>query len=185
MKIQVRGNHLEVTDALRQYVEKKIGRLEKYFHAPTEYSVQVTLSVVKDLHTVEVTMPINGFVIRAEEKSGDMYASIDTVTDKLEKQIEKHKAKLNKRLRQEGFHSLFKEQGEGAVRVLTEDEEEFGDVVRVKKFAVKPMPVDEAIMQMDLLGHDFFVFSNADTDEVNVVYKRRDGQYGLIEPTFA
>ncbi|ASS76887.1 ribosomal subunit interface protein [Tumebacillus algifaecis] len=185
MKIQVRGNHLEVTEALRQYVDKKIGRLEKYFHAPTEFSVHVTLSVVRDYHTVEVTMPINGFVLRAEEKSGDMYASIDTVSDKLEKQIEKHKAKLNKRLRQEGVSSLFKEHGESAVHVLTEDETDLGDVVRVKKFAVKPMPVDEAVMQMDLLGHDFFVFSNAETDEVNVVYKRKDGQYGLIEPTFA
>lgn len=185
MKIQVRGNHLEVTEALHQYVEKKIGRLEKYFHAPTEHTVHVTLSVVRDYHTVEVTMPINGFVIRAEERSGDMYASIDTVSDKLEKQIEKHKTKLNKRVRQEGTHSLFKEQGEGNLGVLVEDEEDLSDLVRVKKFAVKPMPVDEAIMQMDLLGHDFFVFSNAETEEVNVVYKRKDGQYGLIEPTFA
>jgi putative sigma-54 modulation protein len=185
VKIQVRGNHLEVTEALHQYVDKKIGRLEKYFHAPTEQTVHVTLSVVKDLHSVEVTMPINGYVIRAEEKSGDMYASIDMVCDKLEKQIEKHKTKLNKRLRQEGIHSLFVEQGGDDAARVPAGADELGDVVRVKKFAVKPMPVDEAIMQMDLLGHDFFVFSNAETEEVNVVYKRKDGQYGLIEPTFA
>jgi putative sigma-54 modulation protein len=185
MNIQIRGNHLEVTEALREYVEKKIGRLEKYFHAPTDQAVQVTLSVNKESHSVEVTMPLNGFVIRAEERSGDMYASIDVVSDKVEKQIEKHKTKLSKRLRQEGVASLFKEVVPPApVATLTEaDEDE--QVVRVKRFAVKPMPVDEAVMQMDLLGHDFFVFSNAETEEVNVVYKRKDGQYGLIEPTFA
>lgn len=182
MKIQVRGQHLEVTEALRQYVEKKIGRLEKYFNAPSVHIVQVTLSVVRDLHAIEVTMPVNGYVVRAEEKSGDMYASIDVVTDKLEKQIEKHKSKLNKRLKQEGIHSLFVEQEAAAAVAVATDE---ADVVRTKRFAVKPMDVDEAIMQMDLLGHDFFVFSNAETEEVNVVYRRKDGAYGLIEPTFA
>ncbi|HEU4965600.1 MAG TPA: ribosome-associated translation inhibitor RaiA [Bacilli bacterium] len=183
MKIQVRGQHLDVTEALRQYVEKKIGRLEKYFNAPSVHTVSVTLSVVKDLHAVEVTMPINGYVIRAEEKSSDMYASIDTVSDKLEKQIEKHKSKINKRLKQEGIHSLFVE-AEAAV-ALAPTVEADSDLVRVKRFAVKPMDVDEAIMQMDLLGHDFFVFSNADSEEVNVVYRRKDGAYGLIEPSYA
>jgi putative sigma-54 modulation protein len=183
MKIQVRGSNLEVTEALQNYAEKKIGRLEKYFQAPSVHSVNVTLSVVKDLHSVEVTMPLDGFVLRAEEKSPDMYASIDNVSEKLEKQIEKHKTKLNKRLRQEGIHSLFIEPAEAPAAVAVEAETD--EVVRVKKFAIKPMPVDEAILQMDLLGHDFFVFSNAETEEVNVVYKRNDGQYGLIEPTFA
>ena len=185
MKIQVRGKHLDVTEALQSYVEKKIGRLEKYFHAPSNQTVTVTLSVIKDLHAVEVTMPLDGFVIRAEEKSGDMYASIDLVSDKLEKQIEKNKSKLNKRLKQEGIHTLFIEPGEAPAAVTVAEEADEDEVVRVKRFAVKPMPIDEAIMQMDLLGHDFFVFSNADTEEVNVVYKRKDGQYGLIEPTFA
>jgi putative sigma-54 modulation protein len=179
MNIQVRGDHLEITDALRDYAEKKIGRLDKYFDMPPETAVNVTLSVEKDIHTVEVTMIIGGLILRAEENSPDMYASIDLVTEKLEKQIEKYKTKLNRRFRQEGIRTLFQETGTAPA-----DTKE-PEVVRVKRFAVKPMPVEEAIMQMDLLGHDFFVFSNAETDEVNVVYKRKDGQYGLIEPTFA
>ena len=183
MNIQVRGTNLEVTQALQTYVEKKIGRLDKYFHAPLDQKVTVTLSVIKDFHSVEVTMPVNGYVIRAEEKSGDMYASIDLVCDKLEKQIEKHKTKLNKRLKQEGIHSLFKEPE--TVPTAVAQLEDVDEIVRVKRFAVKPMTVDEAIMQMDLLGHDFFVFSNSDSEEVNVIYKRKGGQYGLIEPTFA
>jgi putative sigma-54 modulation protein len=179
MNIQVRGDHLEITDALRDYAEKKIGRLDKYFDMPPETVVNVTLSVEKDIHTVEVTMIIGGLILRAEENSPDMYASIDLVTEKLEKQIEKYKTKINRRFRQEGIRTLFKDAG--AAHTDAEEPE----VVRVKRFAIKPMPVEEAIMQMDLLGHDFFVFSNAETDEVNVVYKRKDGQYGLIEPTFA
>ncbi|PWK05717.1 ribosome hibernation-promoting factor, HPF/YfiA family [Tumebacillus permanentifrigoris] len=183
MKIQVRGNHLDVTEALHDYVDKKIGRLEKFFQDASGHAVHVTLSVVKDLHTVEVTLPFNGFVIRAEERSTDMYASIDAVSDKVEKQIKKHKTKLNKRMLQEGIHTLFKEVEEVPARAAAHDDED--EVVRVKRFAVKPMPLDEAIMQMDMLGHDFFVFTNSESEEVNVVYKRRDGQLGLIEPTFA
>lgn len=180
MKIQVRGDHhLEVTDALKDYAVKKIGRLEKFFDRPESVEVQVTLSVKKDTHTVEVTMPLGGIILRAEEKSPDMYASIDLVVEKLEKQINKHKSKLNRRFRQEGIRTYFKE-ANGTANVANE-----ASIVRVKRFAIKPMPVEEAIMQMDLLGHDFFVFSNAETDEVNVVYKRKDGQYGLIEPTFS
>ncbi|MBL0389363.1 ribosome-associated translation inhibitor RaiA [Tumebacillus sp. ITR2] len=184
MKIQVRGNRLEVTEALQDYVEKKIGRLEKFFHDASGHAVHVTLSVVKskDLHVVEVTLPFNGLVIRAEERSPDMYASIDAVSDKLETQIKKHKDKINQRMQQEGIHTLFKEMEAVPTPAVADDEDE---IVRVKRFAIKPMPLDEAVLQLDLLGHDFFVFSNAETQEVNVVYKRKDGQLGLIEPTFA
>lgn len=181
MKIQLRGEHLEITDALRDYVEKKIGRLEKYFDTPPAQSVQVTLSVVRDSHNVEVTMPINGILIRAEERSPDMYASIDLVAEKIEGQIRKHKTKLNRRFREQGIRALFQENGAAAAVAV---EEPAGEIVRVKKFALKPMTPEEAVLQMDLLGHDFFVFSNADTEEVNVVYKRNDGNYGLIEPEF-
>jgi len=186
MKIQIRGKDLDVTPALHDYVEKKIGRLEKFFSTPSIHDVHVTLSVVRDQHSVEVTMPLNNLILRAEEKSEDMYASIDVVSEKLERQLEKTKSKLAKRVKQDGIHSLFKEPGpERSQATAVVDEEADGEVVRVKRFAIKPMPIDEAIMQMDLLGHDFFVFSNAETDEVNVVYKRHDGQYGLIEPSFA
>lgn len=185
MKIQLRGDHLDITEALRDYVEKKIGRLEKYFDTPPVQAVQVTLSVVRDTHHVEVTMPLNGIMIRAEERSEDMYASIDVVAEKLEGQIRKHKTKLNRRFREEGIRTLFQENGTpAATTVAVEDETEDGSIVRVKKFAFKPMTPEEAVLQMDLLGHDFFVFANAETEEVNVVYKRHDGNFGLIEPEF-
>lgn len=181
MKVQTRGENLQLTDALRDYVEKKIGRMEKYFDTPPVQNVQVTLSVVRDLHIVEVTMPINGIMIRAEERSSDMYASIDLVTEKLEGQIRKHKTKLNRRFRDQGIRTMIREAAPTAVAV---EEDVDGQIVRVKKFAFKPMTAEEAVLQMDLLGHDFFVFSNAETDEVNVVYRRHDGNYGLIEPEF-
>lgn len=182
MKVQTRGENLQLTDALREYVEKKIGRMEKYFDTPPVQNVQVTLSVIRDLHIVEVTMPINGIMIRAEERSPDMYASIDLVTEKLEGQIRKHKTKLNRRFRDEGIRTIIRESA--ATALALEDADAEGQIVKVKKFAFKPMTAEEAVLQMDLLGHDFFVFSNAETDEVNVVYRRYDGNYGLIEPEF-
>ncbi|BCJ87888.1 ribosome hibernation-promoting factor, HPF/YfiA family [Effusibacillus dendaii] len=182
MNIQLRGENLDVTEALRSYVEKKIGRLEKYFDTPPK-QVQVTLSVIRDLHIVEVTMPLNGIIMRAEERSDDMYASIDLVAEKLEGQIRKHKTKLNRRFREAGIRTLFQENGAGPA-VAVEEDDETGRIVRVKKFAFKPMTAEEAVLQMDLLGHSFFVFSNAESNEVNVVYRREDGNYGLIEPSF-
>jgi putative sigma-54 modulation protein len=188
MRIQVRGDHLEVTPALREYAEKKIGRLEKYFSTSNVQDAHVTLAVANSKHTVEVTMPLNGILLRAEERTSDMYASIDLVSDKLEKQIEKHKSKINRRMKQEGLKTLFKDGSsatKGSAVSLQEVEDPSAEqLVRTKRFAFKPMVIDEAILQMDLLGHDFFVFSNSESEEVNVVYKRKDGHYGLIEPTF-
>ncbi|SFF46100.1 putative sigma-54 modulation protein [Paenibacillus algorifonticola] len=179
MEYIIRGQHLQVTDALKEYVEKKLGRLEKYFEAPTSETT-VTLSVTKGIHAVEVTIPIARNFLRAEEKSADMYASIDTVVDKLERQIRKHKTKVNRRFRHDsGVKSLFREEG-SAVGVLEHEEEDF-EVVRTKKFLLKPMDVEEAILQMNMVGHNFFVFANSINEEVNVVYKRDDGTYGLIE----
>lgn len=183
MRIHVRGDNLAVTEALREYAERKVGRLEKYFDAPPEQDVYVTLSVQRGQHKVEVTMTLGGIVFRAEEKSGDMYSSLDLVVDKLVAQIERHKSKLNKRFRQAGIRPLVKEAvSEPPEEKQDEKQDGAGEVVRVKRFPVKPMPVEEAILQMDLLGHDFFVFSNAETNEVNVVYRRKDGNYGLIVP---
>jgi putative sigma-54 modulation protein len=181
MKFTIRGQNLQVTDALKEYVMKKIGRLEKYFEFPESSEVTVTLSVTKNIHAVEVTIPLPGVLLRAEEKGEDMYASIDLVTEKLERQIRKHKTKVNRKLRRDGTRTLFKDSYEGsAVRVL--DEEEVYQLVRTKRFQLKPMDVDEAILQMNLVGHNFFVFANADSQQVNVVYRRNDGTYGLIEP---
>jgi len=179
MVYNIRGQRFQVTDALRDYVEKKLSRLDKYFETPVASEINVTLSVTKGQHIVEVTIPLVGVMLRAEEKSDDMYASIDTVVDKLERQIRKHKTKVNRKFRQDsGVKTLFKEDG-GAVTVM--DEEDDLELVRTKRFTLKPMDVEEAILQMNLIGHNFFVFSNMDNKEVNVVYKRSDGKYGLIE----
>lgn len=181
MQFSIRGQQIEVTDALRDYVDKKLSRLEKYFDAPPTSEGFVTLNVVRGLHTVEVTIPLAGVTLRAEDRSDDMYASIDAVVDKLERQIRKHKTKLNRKFRQEGnLKTLFVEGSSSAVAVEEQDYDDL-EVVRNKRFTLKPMDVEEAILQMNMVGHNFFVFSNIDTSEVSVVYKRNDGKYGLIE----
>ncbi|NIK79333.1 putative sigma-54 modulation protein [Paenibacillus castaneae] len=180
MNYNIRGQRFQVTDALRDYVEKKLSRLDKYFETPVASDINVTLSVTKGIHAVEVTIPLTGVLLRAEEKSEDMYASIDIVVDKLERQIRKHKTKVNRKFRQaSSVHSLFTE-STAAVGVMDEEEDEL-ELVRTKRFALKPMDVEEAILQMNMVGHNFFVFANVDSTEVNVVYKRSDGKYGLIE----
>jgi len=181
MKFNVRGENIEVTNALREYAEKKVGRIEKYFDTPPTSDVHVTLKVVKDVHVVEVTVPLRGVVLRGEESNEDMYAAIDLVVEKLERQIRKHKTKINRKFRQEGsLRTLFKEEA-GNNNLCSEEEDEL-KIVKTKRFNIKPMDIEEAILQMDMLGHSFFVFSNAETEEMNVVYKRKDGRYGLIEP---
>lgn len=179
MEYKVRGQNIEVTDALLDYVEKKLGRLERYFETPPASGVNVTLSVTKDVHIIEVTIPLPSLLLRAENRSKDMYASIDGVVDKLERQIRKHKTKVNRKLRQAGAAEyLFREQETTPVAV---EEEDAFEVVRMKRFTLKPMDVEEAVLQMNMIGHNFFVFSNAVSKEVNVVYRRDDGRYGLIE----
>ncbi|HEY8529779.1 MAG TPA: ribosome-associated translation inhibitor RaiA [Paenibacillaceae bacterium] len=184
MRYNVRGRQMEVTKAIRDYIEKKLGRLEKYFVTPPDTDVNVTISVIRDQHVVEVTIPLPGVVLRAEERSNDMYASIDLVVDKLERQIRKHKTKINRKFRQTGLaKGPFKEDvpAAGAVNGAEPADEDEYELVRVKRFELKPMDVQEAILQMNLLGHSFFVFENSDTNQVNVVYRRADGRYGLIE----
>ena len=175
MNVQVRGRNVEVTSALKGYVEKRVGKIEKYLDNIRE--AQVTLTVEKGFHRVEVTIPVNGMILRGEETTQDMYASIDLVVEKLGKQIQKYKGRL-----------LNRSGRAVADEAQAADEQVHGDdgplVVRTKRFAIKPMAIDEAILQMNLLGHNFFVFSNAETEQVNVLYKRKDGNYGLIEPEF-
>lgn len=177
MHVSVRGKNIEVTNALRDYVEKKLGKLQKYFENLQE--AQAMLSVVKGRHIIEVTMPLNGMLLRGEEESDDMYASVDQVVEKLEKQIEKYKTRLSRKGRVNGNN---KAGAAGATGADGKWEEEERGIVKTKRFNIKPMRTEEAIMQMDLLGHDFFVYINSETDETNVVYKRRDGYYGQIEP---
>ncbi|MCE5314648.1 MAG: ribosome-associated translation inhibitor RaiA [Armatimonadota bacterium] len=187
MLINVKGKNFEVTDALKGYVEKKLPKLEKYFHDLKE--AVVTLSVQRGMHVVEVQIEGDGVLLRGEERRGtDMYGSIDQVVDKLESRVRKFKGKLYGKTVDEGprekeiiragimTESLGPEGSEG------EEMEEVPSVVRTKRFAMKPMTPDEAAQQMELLHHSFFVFRNAETEDVNVVYKRDDGDYGLIEP---
>ncbi|WIF93907.1 ribosome hibernation-promoting factor, HPF/YfiA family [Caminicella sporogenes] len=176
MRVKVSGRNLEVTDALKESVISKLERFGKYFKEDVE--AQVTLSVEKNRQIVEITIPINGTILRAEESTDDMYASIDKTIDKLYRQMEKHKTKLEKR-----YHGHDTIRFENIPNVVNDKEDKY-KIVKTKRFAIKPMDPEEAILQMDLLGHNFFVFTNAETDEVNVVYKRKDGNYGLIEPYF-
>ena len=180
MKFAIRGKNIELTEALKNYTTKRLSKLEKYIEDVRE--VQVALSVGAEGHKVEVTIPLNGVILRGEECTDDMYSSIDLVEEKLEKQINKYKTKLYRNNRGVGLKKSLREQ---ALKELDQGKttENF-NIVRTKKFALKPMDEEEAIMQMNLLGHNFFVFFNSGSEEVNVVYKRKDKGYGLIEPEF-
>ena len=174
MRITISGKNIEVSDYLRELVEKKVGKLDRYF--PRDAEVKVTMAVERNRHIVEVTIPYPGGIIRGEEVTGDMYASIDNVLDKLEKQIIRHRTKLEKSLKAEAFRY-----SEPVFSDSYEDVEEEGPhIVRVKRFDIKPMSIDEASLQMALLGHSFYVFSNSDTGDINVLYVRKDGNYGMI-----
>ncbi len=173
MKFIIVGKNIEVTPGLRSAVEDKIGKLEKFFAEDTE--VHVTLSVEKDRQKIEVTIHVKGNIIRSEQVSSDMYVSIDLVEEIIERQLKKYKNKL-----------VDKKQGAGSFRqeFIEKDymDEEEVRIIRTKKFDIKPMYPDDACVQMELLGHNFFVFCNAETEKVNVVYKRKGNTYGLIEP---
>jgi putative sigma-54 modulation protein len=161
-----------VSEYLKELTLKKMSKLDRYF--PADTVAQVTMALEKNRHIVEVTIPYSGGIIRGEEVTGDMYASIDNVIAKLERQIIRHRTKLEKNLKAEAFNEPMPD--------YTEDEDEGPRVVKVKRFSIKPMSEEEAILQMELLGHSFFVFTNAETEDINVLYKRKDGNLGLIEP---
>ena len=173
MNINIRGKHIELTDALKEYVMKRVGKLAKY--SDEFVDVQVTLLVERDRHRVEVTAPLHGMILRGEEETEDMYSSIDMVVEKLERQIDKYRTRINKRMR-----SKVLKDHEPKQPALNDEPRE--EVVRNKKFPAKPMSVEEAIMQMNLIGHTFFVFTNSESQEMNVVYLRNNGDYGLLQP---
>jgi putative sigma-54 modulation protein len=172
MNMQVRGRNVAVTEALKDYVEKRVGKLSRYLD--NMGSAQVILTVEKGFHRIEVTIPVSGIILRGEETTGDMYTSIDLVVEKLEKQIQKYKGKLVRR----GTRFA------GEPETVSADADDAPKIVKTKRFPIKPITVEEAVMQMNLLGHSFFVFSNMETEQVNVIYRRKDGNYGLIEPEF-
>ncbi|WP_251551919.1 ribosome hibernation-promoting factor, HPF/YfiA family [Neobacillus muris] len=179
MNYNVRGENIEVTPAIREYLEKKISKLERYFTEAPNANVNVNLRFNPDKTSkVEVTIPLPNLTLRAEETNIDMYAAIDLITDKLERQIRKHKTKINRKFREKGNVPLaFAPTGASEVH----DDDEDLELVRTKRFDLKPMDSEEAILQMNLLGHSFYVFTNSDTNRTNVVYRRKDGRYGLIE----
>ncbi len=177
MRYIISGKNIEVTPALKAAVQDKIGKLERYFEPDTE--IQVTLAVEKDRQRIEVTIPVKGTIIRAEQESSDMYVSIDLVEEIIERQLKKYKNKLiDSKQDAVGFSKLLAQE-----EVVEDDTIE---ITRSKRFAMKPMDPEEACVQMELLGHNFYVFRNAETDEVNVVYKRKgkSNSYGLIEPEY-
>lgn len=175
MKFIISGKNIAVTEGLKTAVEDKLGKLERYFTPETEISV--TLSVEKDRQKIEVTIPVKGSIIRSEQVSNDMYVSIDLVEEVIERQLRKYKNKIVDRKQAPGNF-----QQEYLEKDYEEDEEV--KIIRTKKFDIKPMYPEDACVQMELLGHNFFVFVNAETDQVNVVYKRKGNTYGLIEPEF-
>nr|WP_106783761.1 ribosome-associated translation inhibitor RaiA [Lysinibacillus timonensis] len=180
IRFNIRGENIEVTPAIREYVETKIEKIERYFGNDMDATANVNLRVYNDKQTkVEVTIPMKNVTLRAEEHHQDMYAAIDLIVDKLERQIRKHKTKVNRKFRErEGVGVYFAQ--EAVSETLPTDDEEF-TIVRTKQFSLKPMDQEEAILQMNLLGHDFFIFTDADSNGTNIVYKRKDGKYGLIE----
>lgn len=175
MRFTITGRNIDVTEGLKSAIQEKIGKLEKYFTPETE--VIVTLSVEKDRQKIEVTIPVKGSIIRSEQVSNDMYVSIDLVEEIIERQLKKYKNKIiDNKQNGANFQKDFME------KEFEEDDEI--KIIRTKRFGVKPMYPEDACVQMELLGHNFFVFRNAETDEINVVYKRKGNTYGLIEPEF-
>ena len=176
LKFNIRGENVEVTDAIRDYVVKRISKLQKFFEDSVEATAHVNLKVYPNrTYKVEVTIPLPYLTLRAEETSKDMYGSVDLVTDKLERQIRKYKTKVNRKSREKGLKNL---------EFVPSDDDSASDelkIVRTKQVSLKPMDPEEAVLQMDMLGHDFFVFQDAETNGTSIVYRRRDGRYGLIE----
>ncbi|WP_203641614.1 ribosome hibernation-promoting factor, HPF/YfiA family [Levilactobacillus andaensis] len=179
LTFNIRGENIEVTDAIRDYVEKRISKLEKYFDNKVEAIAHINLKVYQNKTSkVEVTIPLPYLTLRAEETSPDLYASVDLVTDKLERQIRKYKTKVNRKSREKGYKNL------DFAPESAEPESNEGselEVVRTKRVSLKPMDNEEAVLQMDMLGHDFFIYEDAETNGISIVYRRNDGRYGLIE----
>ncbi|MGG0669459.1 ribosome hibernation-promoting factor, HPF/YfiA family [Sporosarcina koreensis] len=184
LDFNIRGENLEVTPAIREYVEKKVLKLERYFTEGANATAHVNLKVYNDKQTkVEITIPMKNLTLRAEERHDDMYAAIDLIVDKLERQIRKYKTRVNRKFRErEGvaaFLQSVEKERNGNEEQVSEDSE--FEVVRTKQFDLKPMDQEEAILQMNMLGHSFFIFTDAESDGTHIVYKRKDGRYGLIE----
>lgn len=176
MQIAIRGKNVEITNPLREYLDKRLSRVERQFG--TDVTANVSVATEPLGYSVEITIPVGGLLIRAEERSNDLYSAIDLVVDKIVRQANRFRGKLQARRQGPSLKQMAPISEIESVEESTPN----GQIVRVKRFPMRPMPVEEALLQMDLLGHDFFVFANADSGLVSVVYRRRDGNFGLIEP---
>ncbi len=174
MNISLRGDRLEITDSMKAYAKEKLQKLEKYIEQPEKVDANILVKVRNHSHKIEVTIPLKKFILRAEEEQEDFYAAIDVVVDKLERQIRKNKTRLGAKKIKEAKEFAF-----DYLATVEEDEEQ--KIVKRKKITVKPMDEEEAILQMELLGHQFYLFKNVDTNSPTLVYKRTDGNYGIIE----
>ena len=173
MKCKIRGEKIKVTAAIREYVETKLSRLDKYFK-DADVDANVLIRIRGNQQIIEVTIPYDKYTLRSEDRQDDLYAAIDLVIDKLEGQIRKSKTKLKKQIKKSDDFFNFDYE-------LTKEEKEESKIVKRKTLEMKPMDEEEAILELELLGHDFFIYKDAHTNEVNVLYKRKDGNYGVIE----
>jgi putative sigma-54 modulation protein len=181
VRLQVKGKNLEVPVSLQRYAEEKLGRLDRLLNDATQLELELAVErnpSIAESQVAEATVWTKGPILRARESSTDMKASIDLLTDKLERQVKRYREKRGRR--QHGRQAAHHQQEAEAIRVVPEEAEPV--IVKTKQFAVKPMTPEEAVLQLELIGHDFFVFRNVESNEANVVYRRRDGNYGLIEP---
>ena len=189
IRFEIHGDNLTITDAIRNYIEDKIGKLERYFNNVPNAVAHVKVKTYSNSATkIEVTIPLKDVTLRAEERHDDLYAGIDLITNKLERQVRKYKTRVNRKHRDRGDQEVFvAEVQEASPEEVSGAEEPVSDsdieIIRSKQFSLKPMDSEEAVLQMNLLGHDFFIFTDRETDGTSIVYRRKDGKYGLIETT--
>ncbi|OHQ25146.1 ribosome hibernation-promoting factor, HPF/YfiA family [Staphylococcus sp. HMSC067F07] len=189
IRFEIHGDNLTITDAIRNYIEDKIGKLERYFNNVPNAVAHVKVKTYSNSATkIEVTIPLKDVTLRAEERHDDLYAGIDLITGKLERQVRKYKTRVNRKHRDSGDQEVFvAEVQEASPGEVSGAEESVSDseieIIRSKQFSLKPMDSEEAVLQMNLLGHDFFIFTDRETDGTSIVYRRKDGKYGLIETT--
>lgn len=180
-KYEIHGDNISVTDAIRNHIEEKVGKLERYFTNVPEAIAHVKIKTYQDSKSkVEVTIPLKNVTLRAEERHADLYAAVDLIVEKLERQVRKHKTKVNRKFREKGVEKeIFPSLPE--VEEVKEEQADEIEIIRSKQFDLKPMDSEEAVLQMNMLGHDFYIFNDAETNATNIVYRRKDGKYGLIE----
>lgn len=187
MQLLVHGRNVEITDWIREYINKKVGKLDRFLPQVSDARVELTHNAARasdDRYTAQITLWSNGQILRAEESTSDILASIDAAVDKMSRQIRRYKGR-RVQIRRRASSGVSAEVAATLVEELSEEEEEVGRIIRRKEFVLEPMNEEEAMAQMELLGHDFFVYFDMDAKGVNVLYRRRDGQYGLLQPRMA